>query len=199
MNKWDIYAPFYDFTRKFERKAYEKMYANIRKTIKNKNVLELATGTGIIARNVADSAKHITATDFSEKMIEQAEKNIKIGNIDFSVEDACNLPYNNNTYDVVIIANALHIMPNPEKALAEIKRVLKPDGVLIAPTYVWGAMSLRQRLSAIFLRLFGFKVEHSWEKGSYIKYLSDNGWKCTASEVLNACYPLCYAECEKSE
>ncbi len=199
MNKWDLYAPFYDFTRSFERKAYEKMYTKIRKTIKNKNVLELATGTGIIAKNVADSAKHITATDFSEKMIEQAEKNINISNLDFSVEDACNLPYENNTYDVVIIANALHIMPNPEKALVEIKRVLKPDGVLIAPTYVWGARSFKQKLSAIFLKLFGFKVEHSWERESYLKYLSDNGWNCIGSEVLKACYPLCYAECVKSK
>ena len=194
-NNWDLYAPFYNFTRKFERKAYEKMYGYIRKSIKNKTVLELATGTGIIAKNVADSAKYIDATDFSEKMIEQAEKDNNIKNIRFSVQDACSLPYESNSYDVVIISNALHIMPNPEKALSEIRRVLKPDGILIAPTYVWGKMKFTQRCSSVFLRLFGFEVEHKWNKDQYLSYLSDNGWSCVRSEVLKASYPLCYAEC----
>ena len=49
----------------FNKKAYAKMNANIRKIIKDKTVLEIATGTGLIANNVADSAKKMTATDFS--------------------------------------------------------------------------------------------------------------------------------------
>ena len=68
MNNWDLYAPFYNASRKLERKAYEEMYKKIRKAIKDRYVLELATGTGIIAKNVAQSARHIDATDYSEKM-----------------------------------------------------------------------------------------------------------------------------------
>ena len=45
------------------------------------------------------------------------------------------LPYADESFDVVIVSNALHIVPQPEKALQEIKRVLKDDGVLIAPTF----------------------------------------------------------------
>ena len=45
------------------------------------------------------------------------------------------LPYAEVSFDVVIVSNALHIVPQPEKALAEIHRVLKDDGVLIAPTF----------------------------------------------------------------
>lgn len=195
MNNWDLYAPFYNDSRKLEHKAYEEMYRRIRDAIKNKNVLELATGTGIIAKNVAQSAKHIDATDFSEKMIEIAKKEIHINNLEFSVQDACNLPYADNSYDAVIISNALHIMPHPEKALSEIKRVLKPDGILIAPTYIWGSMKLSQKLSSLVLKLFGFKVENNWQKDEYIEFLSSNGWLCTKSEVLKASYPLCYTEC----
>ena len=39
-------------------------------------------------------------------------------------------------FDAAVISNALHIMPEPEKALAEIRRVLKPGGILIAPTFM---------------------------------------------------------------
>ena len=55
------------------------------------------------------------------------------GGLRFSVEDATSLPYADETFDAVLIANALHIMPRPEKALAEIYRVLKfPGGQLFA-------------------------------------------------------------------
>ncbi len=195
MNNWNLYAPFYNASRKLEHKAYEEMYKKIRKTIKDKNVLELATGTGIIAKNVAQSAKHIDATDSSEKMIEIAKKEIHLSNLVLSVQDACNLSYTDNSYDAVIISNALHIMPQPHKALSEIKRVLKPDGVLIAPTYVWGSLKPSQKILSLFLKLFGFKVENKWKKDEYLKFLSENGWRCTKSEVIKASYPLCYAEC----
>ena len=45
------------------------------------------------------------------------------------------LSYADRSFDVVIVSNALHIVPQSEKALAEIRRVLKDDGVLIAPTF----------------------------------------------------------------
>ena len=43
------------------------------------------------------------------------------------------LPYVEESFDVVIVSNALHIVPQPEKALDEIRRVLKDDGVLMRP------------------------------------------------------------------
>ena len=50
--------------------------------------------------------------------------------------DTCKLRYADDSFDVVIIANALHIIPEPEKALAEMRRVLKKDGILIAPNFI---------------------------------------------------------------
>ena len=47
------------------------------------------------------------------------------------------MTYEDEKFDVVVIANALHIMPQPEKALKEIHRVLKKDGILFAPTFVY--------------------------------------------------------------
>lgn len=47
--------------------------------------------------------------------------------LSFEVADAINLPYADGSFDVVIIANALHVMENPEQALSEINRVLRSN------------------------------------------------------------------------
>ena len=81
------------------------------------------------------------ATDYSENMIKEAEKRNqgehKCEQLRFCVQDATNLTYEDEKFSVVVIANALHIMPQPEKALKEIHRVLKKDGILFAPTFVY--------------------------------------------------------------
>ena len=74
------------------------------------------------------------------------------------------LPYGPESFDAVVISNALHVMPHPEKALAEAWRVLKPGGWLFAPTFVWGK-SRSARLRLWFMRLSGFRVYHVWTAG----------------------------------
>ena len=68
------------------------------------------------------------ATDFSAEMIRQAKKQVHSSRLHFSVQDATKLPYGPESFDAVVISNALHVMPHPEKALAEAWRVLKPGG-----------------------------------------------------------------------
>ena len=62
------------------------------------------------------------------------------------------LPYAEESFDVVIVSNALHIVPQPEKALQEIKRVLKDDGVLIAPTFTHAGNSFSGKVRAFFMK-----------------------------------------------
>ena len=106
-----------------------------------KSVLELACGTGQITFLMAGKSGSWEATDYSENMIIEAEKcnqgEHKCEQLRFCVQDATNLTYEDEIFDVVVIANALHIMPQPEKALNEIHRVLKKDGILFAPTFVY--------------------------------------------------------------
>ena len=62
----------------------------------------------------------------------------------------------------VIVSNALHIVPQPEKALAEIRRVLKDDGVLIAPTFTHAGNSCPGKVKAFFMKLAGFPLHSRW-------------------------------------
>ena len=90
-------------------------------------------------------------------------------------------------------------MPQPEKALQEIKRVLKDDGVLIAPTFTHAGNSFRGKVKAFFMKLAGFPLRSKWTSEEYLRFLRQNGWAVRKSADLKASFPLTYAECEKTE
>ena len=174
------------------------MYSLINPVVQHKQVLELATGTGLIAKHIVRSADHIEATDASQEMIKQAKQGIQSTKLYFSVQDMFRLPYADKSFDVAIVSNALHIVPQPEKALAEIHRVLKDDGVLIAPTFTHAGNNFRGNVKAFFMKLVGFRQYSKWSSESYLDFLREQGWIVRKSEVLKASFPLTYTECVKS-
>ena len=198
-NFWNKNAKRYDCFMRKDRAAYEKLYELIRPVVKARTVLELAAGTGLIAKNIVRAASHIEVTDASEEMITEAKRNNRSAKLHFSVRDMFCLPYADKSFDVVIVSNALHIVPQPEKALAEIRRVLKDDGVLIAPTFTHGNGTLRGRIKLFFMKLAGFPLNSRWSSADYLAFLRQNGWTVRKSAVLKASFPLTYAECVKSE
>ena len=195
----DRTAKIYDYFMKKDHKAYKQMYSLIYPVVRHKQVLELATGTGLIAKHIVRSADHIEATDASQEMIEQAKQGVKSTKLYFSVQDMFHLPYADQSFDVVIVSNALHIVPEPERALAEIRRVLKEDGILIAPTFTHAGNDFRGKVKAVFMKLAGFPLHSKWTSHEYLAFLRENGWAVQKSTVLKASFPLAYAECVKSE
>ena len=198
-NFWDRNAGLYDCFMRKDRAVYEKMYELIRPVVKDKTVLEVATGTGLIAKHIVKAAAHIEATDASVEMIAEAKRDNQSAKLHFSVQDMFRLPYADKSFDVVIVSNALHIVPQPEKALAEIHRVLKDDGVLIAPTFTHAGNSFSGKVRAFFMKLAGFPLHSKWTSEEYLRFLRQNGWAVRKSVVLKASFPLTYAECEKTE
>ena len=196
---WDKNAGRYDRFMRKDRAAYDEMYELIRPVVRHKTVLELATGTGLIAKHIVNAAAHIEATDASAEMIAEAKRDTRSAKLHFSVQDMFRLPYANQSFDVVIVSNALHIVPQPEKALQEIKRVLKDDGTLIAPTFTHAGNSFRGKVKAFFMKLAGFPLYSRWTSEEYLRFLRQNGWTVRKSTVLKASFPLTYAECVKSE
>ena len=198
-NFWDRTAKIYDRFMRRDAAAYDRMYALLRPVVRDKTVLELAAGTGLIAKHIANAAEYIEVTDASEQMIRQAERENHAENLHFSVQDMFCLPYADAAFDVVIVSNALHIVPQPEKSLREIKRVLKDDGVLIAPTFTHAENSFSGKGRVFLMRLAGFPLHSRWTSGEYLVFLTENGWTVRKSIVLQASFPLTYVECEKTE
>jgi phosphatidylethanolamine/phosphatidyl-N-methylethanolamine N-methyltransferase len=197
---WSRIAGFYNnFTRGKDsyNNAYRQLEDKIASEITEKmDVLELAAGPGSVSGKIAGACKHLTITDFSEQMINEARKNVKNKNVVFEIANAIALQYSDASYQAVVIANALHIMPDPEKALYEIKRVVKDDGIIICPTFI--REQIENKLKEKILELFGFKTFSRWTSESYKKFLQDNGLVILKSEIITGYnFPMCYVVCKK--
>ena len=109
--------------------------------------------------------------------------------------DASALQYDDESFDVIIIANALHIIPDPEKVLSEIRRVLKKDGLLITPNFIH---ENNKKISGIFSKALSFAgvvFEAKWDADGYKAFLEENGFRVKHSKQLASTIPLIYTEC----
>lgn len=194
---WDWYAPIYKRAMRAEEKSYAYLYRRISKLVRGKEVLELATGPGALAKRIAPVTKHMLATDYSEGMIAEAKKGACPNNLCFEVADALSLPYADASFDAVVIVNALHLLPEPERALREMARVLRPDGVLIAPNFVKQRERLAGRCWELLLALAGLRFTNQWTAEEYRAFLEKHGWEVLFYKELRARMPLLYTECKR--
>ena len=103
-------------------------------------------------------------------------------NLSFGVEDATAQTFADGTFDCVVISNALHIMPEPEKALAEIRRVLRTGGKLYAPTFVY--QTDRRYFFPRLFALAGFKVYHRRTEAQLLSLIEEAGFEIAQHEVM---------------
>lgn len=100
-------------------------------------VLELGCGNGLLWTKNKEAIKQsldITLSDLSEGMLQGAKKNINNPNIKYQIIDVQDIPYEDECFDVVIARHMLYHVPDIDKALSEIKRVLKPNGKFYVST-----------------------------------------------------------------
>ncbi len=182
---WERIAFLYTGFMKKNDTAYIELCGYIQKHLTYADsVLELACGTGQLTYRLAGEVDSWTATDFSSKMIEEAKKQGKVHKIEFAVEDATALTYNDEMFDVVVIANALHIMPEPDKALLEICRVLKQGGFLIAPTFVYDGNY--NKLLIWMMEKVGFHTFHKWKAREIKDFVASYGFTIESGEIVKA-------------
>lgn len=184
---WDNAAFVYDiFADVINRKTNKKLCSVVEKLIlPTDNVLECACGTGLLSGVIAKKCESLTATDFSEKMLARARRKFAyLGNVKFEKADILRLSYPNETFDVIVAANVIHLLDDPHKALSELFRVCKPGGRLIIPTYMnKTAKGASNGVSDVIDRA-GANFRQRFTPGSYEKFFADAGY-------INAEYTLC--------
>ncbi|AGF58094.1 ubiquinone/menaquinone biosynthesis C-methylase UbiE [Clostridium saccharoperbutylacetonicum] len=131
-NNFNKHAEIYDESD--DGKFVAPMYGEIISRIiseKPKRVLDLGCGTGNVLKRLKENKEIVlSGLDLSENMIEIAKKNVG-DRAELKVGDAEYIPWNDDTFDVIVCNASFHHYPNPEKVLLEMKRVLKKNGTLI--------------------------------------------------------------------
>ncbi|WP_434296205.1 MerR family transcriptional regulator [Clostridium sporogenes] len=148
------WMPWFFKELKQELSMMSSNYKNYNKKISNENILELSNldlkqpnikilelGCGDASLwnknfNHIPSNWEITLTDFSDGMLKDAKKNLgeKRSRFNFKIVNAENIPFEEESFNVVIANHMLYHVPNINKALKEINRVLKSEGILFAST-----------------------------------------------------------------
>lgn len=101
------------------------------------SILEIAAGTGQVTRNIVSrfpEAK-VTATDINTGMLDVAKKIVISENVNWQIADACELPFEDNSFDAVICQFGIMFFPDKQKAVNEAFRVLKPGGRFVFNTW----------------------------------------------------------------
>ncbi len=103
-------------------------------------ILDVPVGTGVFVYEKYNKIKNadITCLDYSEDMLNIAGARMSGGDIALMQGDVGNLPFQDETFDIIFSMNGFHVFPDKDKAFFEITRVLKEDGIFLASFYVEG-------------------------------------------------------------
>lgn len=130
------------------------------------HVLELACGNGFCTRWIAPLVRHVTATDMSDAMLERARERLaEFDNIKIRKENCCRLSFDSETFDSALIANTIHVLHEPLIALDEIRRVLKPGGILLITSYTSFGLTPDEKKAMMrrYFKTWGPVPEHSFQ------------------------------------
>ncbi len=195
MTFWDFCAPFYD-RAEHTNTAYPKMLRLMRDlTPAGASVFEAAAGTGSISLAVAGRARFVLCTDISERMLEVARKKAAkegANNITFSKRSLFDTGEPDGAFDVVIASQVLHLIDEPEKAAAELKRI-SGGVVIVAVTLLKGLRGLFARPSVGIWKLLGFAPKREFDAGSFREFLSDIGLPPCEYKVIDGNMPMAVA------
>ncbi|MGB3655262.1 MAG: class I SAM-dependent methyltransferase [Rivularia sp. (in: cyanobacteria)] len=139
---WDKIAERYSKHPIADKAAYQKKLQVTQENFKpNSSVLEFGCGTGSTTIIHAPYVKHIRAIDVSSEMIKIAQGKAdaqNINNVTFEQLTIEELTVVDETFDVVLGLNILHLLENKKEVIAKVYKMLKPDGIFVTSTVCLG-------------------------------------------------------------
>ena len=192
---WNKISPVYDlFENVYNRKVYKGTGIKVAEFIdETDSVLECACGTGAITEEIAKKAQKVLATDFAEGMLKRASKKCrKYSNVSFRQEDITDIKSADNSFDKVVAGNVIHLLPEPEKALNELLRVVKPGGKVIIPTYI-NMLKKSSGIAVSVIKKMGADFKRQFDIDSYKKFFEEKGFKDIKYYVVDGRMPCAVA------
>lgn len=140
--------------------------------------LDVATGGGHTALKFAQHVRRVTATDLTNKMVQVARDFITsqgIDNVEFLQADAENLPFNDQSFNLVTCRIAAHHFPRPDRFVRESARVLKPGGKLLVQDQIVPEDREAARRINIFERIRDPSHHRTLSQGELLALFQENG------------------------
>ena len=157
-------------------------------------VLEVAAGTGLVTVTLARAAKRVIATDYSSAMLDLLRVRMDregLRNVDCVERDLYDLRFDRGSFDAVVCANVLHLVPDLGRAIAAMKEVIRPGGKLVAPTFVHDETLLSIAVSRL-LAVTGFPGRRRFTAASLRAALGRAGMDVYRIETVSGVIPICF-------
>lgn len=158
---WRRHARRYDRAIGWLNRRFQDVARRAAKDVAGcESVLEVAAGTGLVTVAIAPGVKRLVATDASVAMLAILRARLDasgLAQVETRVADAMALNFEDASFDAVVAANLLHLLDDPRGALREMRRMLRPGGLLCVPTFAHGE-GLRARWVSRLLAARGFPV-----------------------------------------
>ncbi|HKP76644.1 MAG TPA: class I SAM-dependent methyltransferase [Longimicrobiaceae bacterium] len=148
------------------------------------DVLDLACGTGNLPPRLP-AVRSYTGVDASLEMLGAARR--KLPATALAAADAAALPFADARFDTVVCASAFHVFPQPERALAEVRRVLRRPGRLLLLD--WSRDALSMRALDLWLRLTGDHYRRMYTAAEATDLLRQAGFRIASAERRRIGWP----------
>jgi phosphatidylethanolamine/phosphatidyl-N-methylethanolamine N-methyltransferase len=192
---WNRHARHYDRSMALLGKPLPRMLELVAQAVRGKDrVLEVAAGTGLVTAVLASEAREVVATDYAAAMVERLQQRIRDGglqNVSAEQADLYALRFEEHSFDAVVAANVLHLVPDLPKALASLRRVVRPGGLLVLPTFCHDETKVSWLLSRV-LAATGFPGERRFTAASLTAALESAGVRPEREETIPGPIPIKY-------
>ena len=185
---WDLVSGYYEvFENLYNGKVNRQMCKKVAERISSSDeVLECACGTGMISVHIAAVCKHLTATDFSDGMLDKTRERCRdISNVKVEKGNILQLDYPDESFDKVVAANVIHLLDTPEKALNELFRVCRKGGEVIIPTYLVKQDRGISRLFVRIVNLFGTTFHQQFTERTYRTFFEKRGYTDGTYDIVD--------------
>lgn len=194
---WERHAKRYDRSTRFLSRPIPRMLELAVEAAKDhERVLEVAAGTGLVTTAIAPVVGELIATDYAAEMVKQLSARVReagLSNVHCEQADLYALRFAAKTFDAVFAANVLHLVPDLERALASLRGMLQPGGVLVAPTYLHNETLGASLLSRAFA-LTGFPGKRRFTSATLRAAIEAAGFAVTRMESIAGPFPIGYLE-----
>jgi ubiquinone/menaquinone biosynthesis C-methylase UbiE len=194
---WERKATLYDRSMKLLGRPLPRMLELTAAGVAGaSDVLEVAAGTGIVTAAIAPRSGRVISTDYADAMLTMLRQRVArehLSNVDCARANLYALDYAPASFDAVVAANILHLIPDLTGALAALVRVLRPGGRLIAPTFCHDETRV-SRVASRIVALIGQPMHRRFTSESLRRALERGGLRIDRSETIPGLIPICYVD-----